>query len=167
MKTFKKISIATAALAVFAGTLLFVACGGGAGDADAPGEPGEVEARAVSAPRGIRAVYENNIRMMEDFSRAMDKAANADQVTAALNGYTRQMEKLAPQMKALKEKYPQLADMERTGEFPDEVKDLEEKFTELGMKMMKAMVKVMEYEDNPKVRAAQEKMLEAAEQLMK
>jgi len=167
MKPLRKMSITWVSLAVLAGALFSVACGGGAADSDAPGEPGEVKPRAVSAPGGsLRAVYEQNIKIMEDFSSALEKAGNADQVATALNAYTRQIEKLGPQMKALKQKHPELEEMERTGRFPDEVKDLESKFGELGMKMGMGMAKVMQYEDNPKVREAKDKMLAAAQKLM-
>lgn len=166
MDAFRTMSIARVSLAVLAGALFIVACGG-SGDSEAPGQAGEVQQRAVSAPSGsIRSVYEQNIKMMEDFTNALEKAANADQVAAALNAYTRQIERLGPEMKALRERYPHLEEMDRRGEFPDEVKDLESKFGELGMKMGMGMVKVMQYENDPKVREAREKMMAAAQKLM-
>jgi len=134
------------AITVLAISLLMLACGGSSGSGS------------------LRAALEQNLKMMEDFSNALDKAQNADQVAAALNQYTREIEKIGPKMKALMEKYPELADQE--GTFPEELKDLEEKFSAMGMKMMGAMGKVMQYANDPKVTAAQQKMLEASQKMM-
>ncbi len=128
-------------------SLLMTACGGSAGS-DSP-----------------RAVLEQTLKMMDDLSNALEKADNADQVAAALNQYTKEIEKIGPSMKALREKYPELANNE--GKFPEELKDFEEKFNAMGMKMMGAMMgKVMQYASDPKVTAAQQKMMEASQKMM-
>lgn len=50
--------------------------------------------------------------------------------------------------------------------FPEELKDLEDKFAEMGTKMMRAMAKVMQYEKDPAVMEAQQRMLTTAQKLM-
>jgi len=128
--------------------VVMVGCVGGSGKSDA------------------RSVYEKNIQIMDDFSAAMDKAANADQVVAALNRYTREMETLGPTIKALHEKHPELAEMDKRGSFPEELKDLEDRFAQMGMKMMRAMAKVMQYKNDPAVMQAHERMMTTAQKLM-
>lgn len=135
-------------LAIVGISLLLIACGGG------------------SEGNSLRAAFEKNIMIMEDFSNAMDQAQNADQVVDALNRYTREIEKLGPRMKALKADHPELVEMDKSGRFPEELQDFEEKFASMGMKMMGAMGKVMEYSEEPRVSAAQEKMLETAQKMM-
>jgi len=142
------------ALAVCASALLAAGCGGGGG---ATGE----RLRGDS----LRALYEQNLAMMAEFSDAMETAGNAEQVVAAVDRYTGQVEKLAPRIRALRESRPQLAEMERRGEFPEEVKDLEGEFAAMGMRMMRAMAKAMGYDDNPRVQQAIERMMAASEEV--
>lgn len=143
----------TAALAVVASALLAAGCGG-EGGAVSEGLRGD----------SLRAVYEQNLAMMAEFGDAMEAAGNADQVTAAVNRYTEQIEKLAPRIRALRDSRPELAEMERRGEFLDEAKDLEEEFAAMAMRMMRAMAKAMQYDDNPRVQQAIERMLAASEE---
>jgi len=132
---------------MFAFSVILVGCGGGAGGSD------------------MRAAFEKQIRIMEEFSSAMENAANADQVVAALDRYTREIEKLEPRMKALRQKHPELAEMDGRGGFPEELKDLEESFGAMAMNMMRAMAKIMQYSRDPAVMEAQQRMLEAAQKL--
>jgi hypothetical protein len=120
----------------------------------------------ASGNSDLRSVYEKNIQIMDDFSVAMDKAANADQVVASLNRYTREMETLGPRIKALREKHPELVEMDERGSLPEELKDLEDKFAAMGMKMIDAMAKVMQYEKGSAVMEAQQRMLTTAQKLM-
>jgi len=128
--------------------VVMVGCGGGSGKSD------------------VRAVYEKNIQIMDDFSAAMDKAANAAQVVAALNRYTREMESLGPKIKALREEHPELVEMDKRGRFPEELNDLEDRFADMGMKMMRAMAKVMQHQNDPAVMEAQQRMMTTAQKLM-
>lgn len=112
-----------------------------------------------SGSSDMRAVYEKNIQIMDEFSAAMDKATNADEVVAALNRYTREIEALAPQIKALREKHPELVAMDEEGTVPEELKDLEDAFADMGMKMMRAMVKIMQYHEDSAVVEAHERMM--------
>lgn len=135
-------------LGVLGLSVLLVGCGRGSGRSD------------------VRAVYEKNIQIMDDFSVAMGKAANADQVVAALNRYTREMETLGPRIRAVREKHPELVEMDNRGSFPEDLKDLEEKFAAMGMNMMRAMAKIMQYENDPAVMEAQQRMMTTAQKLM-
>ena len=119
-----------------------------------------------SGKSDVRAVYEKNIQIMDDFSAAMDKAVNAGQVVDALNRYTREMETLGPRIKALREKHPELVEMDKSGRFPEELKDLEDRFAEMGVKMMRAMAKAMQYQNDPAVMEAQQRMMTTAQKLM-
>ena len=147
MKGYHKNRIVILCAVLCAGSLLMASCGKGS-RRDSP-----------------RAFMEKNLQVMEDFIVAMDQADQADQVVGAMDRYTREVEKLVPRIQAVNERYPEMAQIEETGVFPEEFKDLEEKFTAMGMKMMRAMVKAMQYGDDPKVQAAQERMIRAAEKL--
>ncbi len=147
MKGFHTNRIGLLCAALCAGSLLMASCGRG------------------SRSDNPRAVMEKNIQIMDEFSDAMDQADNAGQVVAAMDRYTREVEKLVPRIQAVNERYPEMAQIEQTGNFPEEFKDLEGEFTAMGMKMMRAMVKAMQYGDDPNVQAAQERMMQAVEKL--
>ncbi|NLW51571.1 MAG: hypothetical protein GXY85_12140 [Candidatus Brocadiaceae bacterium] len=117
------------------------------------------------ADGSLRDVVEAQLKMMEEFASAMDKAQNADQVAAALEQHAKQVEKLAPRVKALAEKHPELAGMGASGQLPAELKEYEAKIEAAATKMMGAMGKMMQYGEDPKVQAAMER-IEGASQKM-
>jgi cell division protein FtsB len=83
-------------LILFATVVVFLfsltACGGGGKYADA------------------KRLMEKQVQLFEDFINALDKAGSANDVAAALNDFSDEMQKMVPQMKELQEKYPELKD---------------------------------------------------------
>lgn len=118
----------------------FVACGGGGGQFSSE-----------------KKVMEKGAKIMEDFLNSMEKADNAKGVAAALNTFADEMEIIKPQMEELQNKYPDLDDV------PEELAPVAKKYEELGMRMMSAMGKIMQYSDDPDVQAAQERLDKAME----
>jgi hypothetical protein len=105
-----------------------------------------------------KSVMKDMLSIMDDFFVDMDKADNADHIVAAIDKYSSRMKELIPRLKQLKEKYPELLNMK---EVPPEFKEFEEKFKEMQPKFMGLMGKLMKYATDPKVQAAQKKMMEA------
>jgi len=124
--------------------LLAYACGGGGDD-----------------PKSVMKDFFN---VMEDFYANVDKADNADDIVAAIDKFSEGMQEITPRLKKLEEKYPELKNM-KEGNLPPEFKEFEEKMKEIGPKMMGLMGKFMKYANDPKVQAAQKKMMEAMQAL--
>jgi len=101
-----------------------------------------------------KAVSESN-EALEDFLGKMDTADNAKDVAAALTGFTTEMEKIAPKMKELEEKYPEFKDSQS---IPEELGEEGKKMTELWGKFGSVMMKIQQYADDPEVQKAQEKL---------
>jgi len=90
---------------------------------------------------------------MDNFCAAMDKATEAKTVAAAINVFKEAMSALKPKMQALDKKYPELKD---PAKMPEELKSYEKKLTEIGPKMMNAMMKIAQFTQDPDVQKAQE-----------
>jgi uncharacterized coiled-coil DUF342 family protein len=122
--------------------LLAYACGGGGDD-----------------PKSVMSDF---FKVMDVFFADIEKADNADDIVAAIDKFSEDMQGIAPRMKKVREKYPELKDMKN---MPDELKEFEEKIKEIQPKMMGLMGKLMKYTTDPKVQAAQQKMMEAMKAL--
>jgi len=133
MKITKAVSLLC--LTVFVFTL--IACGGGGKYADA------------------KKVIAKSNTILEDFFYKMEKADNGDNVAAALSVFTKDMKAVAPAMKELESKYPELANRQN---IPPELGEEGEKMAELWMKFGSVMMKIQQYSDNPEVQKAQEEM---------
>jgi hypothetical protein len=96
---------------------------------------------------------------MDKFATALDGAKDADAVAKALTDLTEVGKVLAPQMKALGEKYPELKDMQNP---PAELKPLMDKVMAVAGKMGGAMAKVAQFASDPKVQEAQKKFEEVS-----
>jgi 2,4-dienoyl-CoA reductase-like NADH-dependent reductase (Old Yellow Enzyme family) len=96
---------------------------------------------------------------IDKFVAALEKSTSADGVATALNGLTAATKELAPQMKAMGEKYPEFKNMENP---PAELKPLMDKVMASATKMMGAMGKAQQYMTDPKVQEAQKAYAEAA-----
>ncbi|MGD2092143.1 MAG: hypothetical protein PVH61_38590 [Candidatus Aminicenantes bacterium] len=123
--------------------LLAFACGGGGDD-----------------PKSVMKDYFN---VMDDFYSSVEKAENADDIVAAIDNFSKGIQELAPRMKKVQEQYPELN--MKNGKIPEEFKEFEEKINEIGPKMMGLMGKFAKYANDPKVQAAQQKMMEAMKAL--
>jgi hypothetical protein len=124
--------------------LLAYACGGGGDD-----------------PKSVMKDFFN---VMDAFYTGVEKAENADAIVAAIDKFSEAMKELGPRMKKVQEQYPELKNM-KDGNIPAEFKEFEEKIKEIGPKMMGLMGKFMKYANDPKVQAAQQKMMEAMKAL--
>jgi hypothetical protein len=124
------------------GLLLMVyACGGGGDDP--------------------KSVMNDMFDAFEDLINDMDKATSADDVVAALEKNVNAMKKLAPRMKAVQEKHPELKGMKPGAQLPEEFKEIQKRMEELGPKMGAVAMKMMQFAKDPKVMEASKKWEEA------
>lgn len=123
--------------AIFAAGL--TACGGG----------GEAE---------LQSVVKKYNKEMENFINAMEKADDGKTVAAALTGFATTMKEMKPVMEKMAEKYPGLKNMQG---IPEELGEEGQKMQALAMQMGAAMMKAMQYSEDPDVMKAQ-KVLEDA-----
>jgi hypothetical protein len=115
----------------------FVACGGGGGKyGDAKQAMGDM------------------LNSMEKLAADLDKAEDAKAVASALNTFTGAMEKLKPKIQELEKKYPELND---EANLPPELAEYQTKLAEIGPKFGSAMMKIMQFADDPDVKEANEK----------
>jgi hypothetical protein len=121
------------------GLAILYACGGGGDD-----------------PKAVLGEF---LDAMDGYMDGMAKAESADDVVKAIEKSIGKMKALAPKMKALAEKYPELK-MKPGNKLPPEFKEFEERMTEMGTKMMGAMGKAMKYMKDPKVVEALKKFEE-------
>jgi len=124
--------------------LLAYACGGGGDDP--------------------KSVMNDMLNITDQFIAGLGKAQSADDVVSVIDNYSASMQKLAPRLKAVQEKYPELKGM-KGDNLPAEFKEFEQRIKDLSPKMMGVMGKIMQYASDPKVQAAQKKMLEAMKEL--
>jgi len=132
----KKLVIAIS-LTLFAVSLLLIGCGGKYSDAI--------------------AVNEEYITIIEDYLTDIDKVDDAKSAAKAINTFADELDKIWPKMQKLAEKYPELEDETA---IPEELKEIEKKAEEVGMKMGASMMKVMSYMKDPDVQAAQKRLSE-------
>lgn len=95
------------------------------------------------------------VKLMSNYVEAVDKVDSADEAAKAINDLADGMEKLAPEMKAIQKKYPELADAE---ELPEELEMTEEEMEKVGQKFGNSFMKLMPYMSNQKVQQAQERL---------
>jgi len=134
-------------LAVLAVGLLLAAfaCGGGKYE-DAKGDYADA-----------KKVMEETADTMEDLVAALEKAGSADDIVAAIDNFSDEMGELNSEMSKIRKKY----NLENAAEIPDELKPAMERLRELFPKVIEAMINIAEYDADPGVRKAQEKLREA------
>jgi len=125
-----KATVLTSIVCLLACAVLLSGCGGGGKYDD------------------VKKVNEEFATGVESFVADIEKASSGKEAAKAIDGFTDVMERLAPKMKKLEEKYPELKDAMKRSE-------------EAGQKMMGAMMKLMQYASDPDVQAAQKRMEEA------
>lgn len=103
-------------------------------------------------------VNQKFVQLMEDYVNTLETASSADQVAKAMNKFADGVEVLAPKIKALTEKYPELRDPEN---LPEALKASQEKAEELGKKMAGSFMKIMPFMRDPGVQAAQKRVAAA------
>ncbi len=102
-----------------------------------------------------KKVIAKSNKALEGFLGKIDKADNAKTVAAALTGFANEMEKIAPEMKKLEEKYPEFKGSQGP---PAELGEEGKKMMELWGKFGTVMMKIQQYADDPEVKKAQEKL---------
>ncbi len=119
--------------------LILSACGGG------------------DTPESVMNGYFN---ILEDYLNDMEKADSADDIVGAIETFSDKMKALAPRMKAIMEKHPELKGM-KGGKLPEEYKELNDRMQKLMPRMIGVFGKMMKYGNDPKVKEAQGKLQEA------
>lgn len=119
--------------------MVILACGGGE-----YGEAIEVNQKFVDA--------------MESYLDEVEKADSGSAVAAAINAYAEKVEKLAPRMKAVSQKYPEWEDRTK---IPEALKPLTEKAENLSQRMAGSFMTAMQYMQDAKVQAAQQRLAKA------
>ena len=105
-----------------------------------------------------KATMEKMVSVFEDYVTDIEKVESADDVVAAIEKFSAGMEKLKPELQAMKEKYEGKDFMK---EPPPELADVSKKLGEVMGRMMGASMKLMKYANDPKVQEAQKKLAEA------
>jgi len=106
----------------------------------------------------VKDVMEKYVAGNEAFVTALDNVKSADDVVTALTALTKVTNELAPKMKEIDQKYPELKDLQNP---PEELKPLMDRVNAVMGKMMSGMEKMMAYASDPKVQEAQTKYQEA------
>ncbi|MCF8035501.1 MAG: hypothetical protein K9K62_01385 [Desulfobacteraceae bacterium] len=100
-------------------------------------------------------VQEDFISLAGDYVAAMDSADSADKVAAAMNDYAAGLEEMAPRVREINEKYPELKNPDQQPEqFRQTTKEHEAVMQKVGSSFMKAMP----YMGDPKVQQAQQRI---------
>lgn len=107
----------------------------------------------------VKPIIEELAASLERFITDMGNAENADAVAAALDKNTEAMIALAPKVKEILKKYPELKD-EKT--HPEELKILMNKVGELAKKLAGVLPKLGQYANDPKVQEANKRWQMAA-----
>lgn len=103
-------------------------------------------------------VHEKFITAMENYVQEMETVQSSSGVVSALNSYTDRIEKIAPQMKAMMEKYPELQNSDKV---PEPFKPLSVRAEKVAEKMGMAMMKAMPHMRDSAVQVAQQRMAAA------
>lgn len=100
-------------------------------------------------------VREDFINLMSRYIDDIDKADNAKAVASAMNNYADGVAKLAPRIREINKKYPELKDPDnQPEEFQKATKAQEEVMARFGSTFMKTMP----YMNDPEVRQAQQRI---------
>jgi len=98
------------------------------------------------------------VSAMEDYIAATGKATSAKDMAKAVNDYADKVEKLAPQIKETRGKYPELM---TSGEVPEELKAVEKKAQKLGEQVAASYMNMMKYMMDPDVQKAHQRLSNA------
>jgi len=102
----------------------------------------------------LKPVIQEMATSLEKFVINLGKAENADAVAAALDNYTKAIIKFTPKVKEMMKKYPELKDETVR---PEELKPLMDKMDELTKKLASLYTKLGQYNNDPKVKAANQR----------
>jgi len=94
---------------------------------------------------------------MESYVNAMDKADSPSAVVDAVDAYAREIETLAPELKAIAEKHPEWKDMRNA---PEELKPIQEKAAKIAARIPATIMKTMQYMQDTQVQEAHRRLQE-------
>lgn len=100
---------------------------------------------------------------MEDYIGDLESADNADAVSKAIDAFATKVDKIAPRMKQLIKKYPELKNQEN---IPEALKESQKRATELGQRMAGSFMKTMKHMRSENVKAAHERLQKAMAKMM-
>jgi hypothetical protein len=103
-------------------------------------------------------VNDQFINAVEQYTKDLDQASNSEEVVAAIDKFSESIKTLAPEMKAMAEKYPELKD---SNNLPPELKESHKRAEEMSKNMASTFTKLMPYLSDPEVAAAQARMGQA------
>ena len=109
----------------------------------------------------FKLLMEKVVMSLEKLTAGLEEAEDADDVAAALDSYTNDILPLAPKMKELIKKYPELRELQDENTCPEELRPVMKKIDKLGKRMVGGLVKIQEYANDAKVKAAQIRWLKA------
>lgn len=95
------------------------------------------------------------VNAMEEYITGMEKASSATEMANAINTFADDVEVLAPKMKKVREKYPELKNNDTV---PEELKPVQQKAEDLQNKVAGSFMNMMKYIMNPEVQAAQKRL---------
>jgi hypothetical protein len=95
------------------------------------------------------------IKLMQAYVDDMAGINSAADAARAINRLADGMEKLVPEMKALKKKYPELQNPDN---LPEEIKATEKEMEEVGRKFGESFMKLMAYMESKEVQDAQARL---------
>ncbi len=99
---------------------------------------------------------------MDDFVTAINKSNNASEVAKAMDSFTDKMAKIAPKLKEIEKKYPELQNMSTP---PKELEESKKRMEEVSQKYTSSMMKLVQYVNDPQVQKAQERMSQVMQKL--
>lgn len=105
---------------------------------------------------------EDFIDLASDFAAEMDAADSAGKVAAAMNHYAEGMAELAPRIREINKKYPELRDPEKV---PEKLKKTTEDQKEVMSEVSSSFMKAMPYMNDPEVQAAQNRISQAMDNM--
>ncbi|MBS3732826.1 MAG: hypothetical protein KGY42_07955 [Desulfobacterales bacterium] len=100
-------------------------------------------------------LQEDFISLAGDYVAAMDSADSADKVAAAMNDYAAGLEDMAPRVREINEKYPELSNPEQQ---PEQFKQTAQEHEAVMQKVGNSFMKAMPYMGDPDVRQAQQRI---------
>ncbi len=103
-------------------------------------------------------VNKDFIKITESYIQDLEDSNSSKDIVKAMENYSEQFKKLAPEMQKIKDKYP---DMMTNSKIPEELKEMNKKAQQVGTKLAGSFMKIMKYMTDPEVVEAQKNMAEA------
>ena len=97
------------------------------------------------------------IDAMEKYAVELERASSAKAVAEATNRYADKIKALAPKIKKLRNKYPEIKDPDK---LPAKLKDLDKKAENLQVKLSAGFMNMMKYMMDPDVQKAHKRLQE-------